>query len=86
MAITETNDNNVVQGEFEKAIGFLNISVKATDGRTIQLGGLAMKASEANQARLVEMLRSEQISLEQLTSKLVLNFHDSEVVQEAWTL
>ena len=46
-------NSNVTEGKFEKAKGFLNVSVKMADGKFVQIGGIPLRESKALEAALL---------------------------------
>lgn len=50
---TAAQNTTVTNANFEKAKGFLNVSVKMADGKYVQIGGIALRESKALEAALL---------------------------------
>lgn len=60
---------------FEKASGFINISLKDRENNKVKLGYIPLVDSDERQKKLVEWLKADPKNIEILARKLIIDFN-----------
>lgn len=70
-------------GAFEKASGFVNISLKDKEGAKVKLGYIPLLDSNPRQKKLVEWLKADPKNVEKFVSKLIVEFNPGKTGPDA---
>jgi hypothetical protein len=76
-AAPATTAANNTRGNFEPAIGFVNLYLPSRDGRRVKLGAVPLKASNEREKALFDALSNKENSeavIAAVLSKLVMDF------------
>lgn len=63
------------RGEFEKAVGFINLYLPTKGGQRRKLGTIALNASVVVQKQVFELLQADPDNLQKLLAKLDVEFN-----------
>ncbi len=66
------------QSDDWKAQAFINLYLPNQDGKRTKLGAIPLKASKANEAKLMEWLAADPTRAEQLAKALIVEFRSAE--------
>lgn len=67
----------VVPGNWEKAKGFLNLSVMSKDGKKRKFGAVALRTSKALENQILEFLEADEANLAKFASKVIIDYQSA---------